>query len=156
MMVWFVSEYSKKQKSQLIKFAVLKFDCVTYRLFVKVPIFLENFMKTFNLEICLWFIITDIKCMQINYFKKQFNMSLCYRDFGNKIMPIKPVMKYISKLLDDRDKNVRDETKMLLVEIYRWIGPMLKPMMTNFKPLQVFFILINVVYSLIQRLYQVM
>ncbi|KAL3842600.1 hypothetical protein ACJMK2_020593 [Sinanodonta woodiana] len=57
--------------------------------------------------------------------------------FGNKIMPIKPVLKFIPKLLEDRDKTVRDETKQLVIEIYRWIGAALKPQMSNFNPIQV-------------------
>ena len=41
-------------------------------------------------------------------------------------------------LLDDRDKTVRDEAKLLLVEIYRWIGKQtLMPMIQNVKPIQV-------------------
>ncbi|XP_060086364.1 cytoskeleton-associated protein 5-like [Ylistrum balloti] len=64
-------------------------------------------------------------------------MRMALRDFSNKIMPIKPLMKFLPKLLEDRDKNVREETKLLVIEIHRWIGPALKPMMTNFKPVQV-------------------
>ncbi|XP_033753517.1 cytoskeleton-associated protein 5-like [Pecten maximus] len=64
-------------------------------------------------------------------------LRMALRDFSNKIMPIKPLMKFLPKLLEDRDKNVREETKLLVIEIHRWIGPALKPMMTNFKPLQV-------------------
>ena len=50
---------------------------------------------------------------------------------------MKPLLKLIPKLLDDRDKNVREETKQLVIELYRWIGAALKPQMTNFKPIQV-------------------
>lgn len=64
-------------------------------------------------------------------------LRMALRDFSNKIMPIKPLMKFLPKLLEDRDKNVREETKLLVIEIHRWIGPALKPMMTNFKPVQV-------------------
>jgi len=46
-------------------------------------------------------------------------------------------MKTLPKLLEDRDKNIREETKQLVIEIYRWIGAAVKPMMTNFKPVQV-------------------
>src|SRR6218665_958361 len=59
------------------------------------------------------------------------------RDFGTKIISIKPILKQLQALLEDRDKTVRDETKQLAVEIYRWIGPALKPQLTNLKPLQV-------------------
>ncbi|OWF42942.1 cytoskeleton-associated protein 5-like [Mizuhopecten yessoensis] len=64
-------------------------------------------------------------------------LTMALRDFSNKVMPIKPLMKFLPKLLEDRDKNVREETKLLVIEIHRWIGPALKPMMNNFKPVQV-------------------
>ena len=42
-----------------------------------------------------------------------------YREFGPKVINVKPLMKKIPALLEDRDKTVRDETKALVVEIYR-------------------------------------
>lgn len=60
-----------------------------------------------------------------------------FRDFGTKIIQVKPLLKLLPKLLEDRDKIVRDETKALVIELYRWIGAALKPQMTNFKPIQV-------------------
>lgn len=62
---------------------------------------------------------------------------VCCRDFGTKVIQVKPLLKFLPKLLDDRDKNVREETKQLVIELYRWIGAALKPQMTNFKPIQV-------------------
>ncbi|RUS89220.1 hypothetical protein EGW08_003030 [Elysia chlorotica] len=59
------------------------------------------------------------------------------RDFGTKVIQIKPLLKLLPKLLTDRDKSVREETKQLVIEIYRWIGAALKPQMTNFQPIQV-------------------
>lgn len=59
------------------------------------------------------------------------------RDFGTKVIQVKPMLKFLPKLLEDRDKNVRDETKALVIELYRWIGAALKPQMSNFKPIQV-------------------
>ncbi|GFR88017.1 cytoskeleton-associated protein [Elysia marginata] len=59
------------------------------------------------------------------------------RDFGTKVIQVKPLLKLLPKLLTDRDKNVREETKQLVIEIYRWIGAALKPQMTNFQPIQV-------------------
>lgn len=41
------------------------------------------------------------------------------REFGSKVISIKPFIKKIPVLLTDRDKNVREETKVLTVEIYR-------------------------------------
>lgn len=58
-------------------------------------------------------------------------------DFGFKVMPIKPMMKMLPVLLENRDKGIREETKQLVIEIYRWIGSAIKPQMTHFKPVQV-------------------
>ncbi|BFZ04985.1 hypothetical protein BsWGS_08024 [Bradybaena similaris] len=63
--------------------------------------------------------------------------TIALRDFGTKIVQVKPLLKLLPKLLEDRDKTVRDETKALVIELYRWIGAALKPQMTNFKPIQV-------------------
>ena len=49
-------------------------------------------------------------------------------------MPIKPVIKHVPKLLEDRDKTVRDETKMLVVEMYRWAGAAIMPQLQQVKP----------------------
>lgn len=50
---------------------------------------------------------------------------------------MKPIVKLLTKLLEDRDKTVREETKLLVVEVYRWIGAALKPQLANLKPVQV-------------------
>lgn len=52
-------------------------------------------------------------------------------------MPIKPVMKILPKLIEDRDKSIREETKQMVIEMYRWIGNAIKPQMNQFKPVQV-------------------
>lgn len=52
-------------------------------------------------------------------------------------MPIKPLVPKLPKLLEDRDKTVREESKTLIIEIYRWIKQAIKPQMTNFNPIQV-------------------
>lgn len=64
-------------------------------------------------------------------------ITLALRNFGNKIMPIKPLVPKLPKLLEDRDKTVREESKTLIIEIYRWIKQAIKPQMTNFNPIQV-------------------
>ena len=61
------------------------------------------------------------------------------RDFGNKIMPIKPLVPKLPKLLEDRDKQVREEAKQLIIEIYRWIKQAIKPQMSNLNAIQVYF-----------------
>lgn len=65
------------------------------------------------------------------------------REFGIKVINIKPLVKRLPALLEDRDKTVRDETKTLTVEIYRWIGAALSPQLTSLKPVQVRQHLIN-------------
>ncbi len=62
--------------------------------------------------------------------------SIC-REFGHKAIGIKPIVKQIQTLLEDRDKNVREETKVMVVEMYRWVGAALKPQLANLKPVQV-------------------
>lgn len=51
---------------------------------------------------------------------------LALREFGAKVISLKPLIKKIPILLSDRDKAVRDETKQLTIEIFRWIGPVFK------------------------------
>lgn len=51
---------------------------------------------------------------------------LALREFGAKVVGVKPLVKKIPALLSDRDKTVRDESKQLTVEIFRWIGPVFK------------------------------
>ncbi|ROT81421.1 Cytoskeleton-associated protein 5 [Penaeus vannamei] len=40
-------------------------------------------------------------------------------------------------LLEDRDKNVREESKKMVIEMYRWIRQALKPQMSSLKPVQI-------------------
>ena len=56
-------------------------------------------------------------------------------DFGSKIVTIKPIIKFVPKLLEDRDKIVRDEAKLIAVEMYRWAGAAIMPQFQNLKPL---------------------
>lgn len=49
------------------------------------------------------------------------------------------MVKFLPKLLEDRDKNVREEAKLLVVEMYRWVGAAIKPKLVDFKPVQVLF-----------------
>lgn len=77
----------------------------------------------------------QIICIDIYNIYKKFLFS--NRNFGNKIMPIKPLVPKLPKLLEDRDKTVREESKTLIIEIYRWIKQAIKPQMTNFNPIQV-------------------
>ncbi|XP_050682742.1 protein mini spindles [Leptidea sinapis] len=54
-------------------------------------------------------------------------LNTALKQFGNKVITIKPMVKKISVLLADRDKTVRDEMKALVVEMHRWIGPAIEP-----------------------------
>lgn len=56
------------------------------------------------------------------------------KEFGSKVVGIKPFIKFIGPLLEDRDKTVRDEGKAMVVEIYRWIKDAVKPQLTSLKP----------------------
>lgn len=58
------------------------------------------------------------------------------REFGSKVITVKPLVKKISTLLTDRDKVVRDEAKLLVIEMYRWIGPALKTQLTGLQKVQ--------------------
>ena len=60
-----------------------------------------------------------------------------HRDFGNTVVQLKPIVKQVQKLLEDRDPGVREETKQLVIEMYRWVGAALKPHIANLKPVQV-------------------
>jgi cytoskeleton-associated protein 5 len=61
-------------------------------------------------------------------------LRMAIREFGSKIMPIKPIIKHVPKLLEDRDKNVRDETKLLVIEMHRWAGVAIMPQLQAVKP----------------------
>lgn len=48
------------------------------------------------------------------------------REFGSKIISVKPLVKKITLLFADRDKAVRDEARLMVIEMYRWIGAALR------------------------------
>ncbi|XP_031695796.1 cytoskeleton-associated protein 5-A-like [Anarrhichthys ocellatus] len=57
-------------------------------------------------------------------------------EFGSKIVTLKPVVKVLSKQFESREKAVRDEVKLLAVEIYKWIRDALRPPLQNINSLQ--------------------
>ncbi|KAJ8911338.1 hypothetical protein NQ315_014182, partial [Exocentrus adspersus] len=61
------------------------------------------------------------------------------REFGSKIVSVKPVLKKIGTLFADRDKGVRDEARHMVIEMYRWIGATLRPQLqaANLQPVQI-------------------
>ncbi|XP_014276098.1 protein mini spindles [Halyomorpha halys] len=52
------------------------------------------------------------------------------KEFGSKVINVSKLMKNLPKLLDDRDGNVRLETKMLIGMVYYCLGPVIKPQLT--------------------------
>ncbi|XP_061533378.1 cytoskeleton-associated protein 5 isoform X2 [Phycodurus eques] len=52
-------------------------------------------------------------------------------EFGSKIVTLKPIVKILPKQFESREKAVRDEAKMLAVEIYKWIRDALRPSLQN-------------------------
>ncbi|XP_028649672.2 LOW QUALITY PROTEIN: cytoskeleton-associated protein 5 [Erpetoichthys calabaricus] len=52
-------------------------------------------------------------------------------EFGSKIITLKPIIKALPKLFESREKAVRDEAKLLSVEIYRWIRDAIRPPLQN-------------------------
>ncbi|XP_064423215.1 cytoskeleton-associated protein 5 isoform X2 [Latimeria chalumnae] len=57
-------------------------------------------------------------------------------EFGSKIILLKPIVKVLPKLFESREKGIRDEAKLLAVEIYRWIRDALRPPLQNINSLQ--------------------
>nr|CAB3231403.1 cytoskeleton-associated protein 5-like [Phallusia mammillata] len=55
-------------------------------------------------------------------------------EFGTKVISVKPIIKQSIKLLDHRDKNVRESTKSLFVEIYKWIGTAIQTPLQGINP----------------------
>ncbi|CAH8828703.1 unnamed protein product [Trichobilharzia szidati] len=54
--------------------------------------------------------------------------------FGSTVVSVKPLFKEFGRLLDDRDQGVRNETKNLIVEVYRWVGAGTKDLLKDIKP----------------------
>lgn len=63
-------------------------------------------------------------------------MFIC-SEFGSKIITLKPVVKLLPKLFESREKAVRDEAKLLAVEIYKWIRDALRAPLQNINSVQV-------------------
>ncbi|XP_045478875.1 protein mini spindles isoform X2 [Harmonia axyridis] len=59
------------------------------------------------------------------------------KEFGIKIITPKPLVKKLPALFADRDKTVRDEARQLAIEMYRWMGPALRPQLSTLQPLQI-------------------
>ncbi|KAJ8281337.1 hypothetical protein GJAV_G00066360 [Gymnothorax javanicus] len=57
-------------------------------------------------------------------------------EFGSKIVSLKPIVKLLPKLFESREKAVRDEAKLLAVEIYKWIRDALRPPLQHINSVQ--------------------
>ncbi|XP_041650942.1 cytoskeleton-associated protein 5 isoform X2 [Cheilinus undulatus] len=57
-------------------------------------------------------------------------------EFGSKIVTLKPVVKALPKQFESREKAVRDEAKLLAVEIFKWIRDALRPPLQNINSVQ--------------------
>lgn len=70
-----------------------------------------------------------------------FTIHLCFircREFGSKVLHIKPLLNKLQLMLEYKDKSVRSEAKLLTVVLYSSIGPTrIKAILTNLKTLQV-------------------
>lgn len=59
-------------------------------------------------------------------------------------MNIKPLLKKLKLILEDKDKNVGDEAKLLAIEICSWIGcTLVRANIANLKPPQVYIYIYN-------------
>ncbi|XP_060892346.1 cytoskeleton-associated protein 5 isoform X2 [Labrus mixtus] len=57
-------------------------------------------------------------------------------EFGSKIVTLKPVVKALPKQFESREKAVRDEAKLLAIEIYKWIRDALRPPLQSINSVQ--------------------
>uniref|UniRef100_A0A8C5CAA3 TOG domain-containing protein n=1 Tax=Gadus morhua TaxID=8049 RepID=A0A8C5CAA3_GADMO len=57
-------------------------------------------------------------------------------EFGSKIVTLKPVVKVLPKQFESREKAVRDEAKLLAIEIFRWIRDALRPPLQGINSVQ--------------------
>lgn len=64
-------------------------------------------------------------------------LTLALKEFGPKVINLKPLMKKIANFLEDRDKMVREEGKAMVVEMYRWVGDRLKQQLNTLKPVHI-------------------
>ena len=64
------------------------------------------------------------------------NLTACLRAFGAKVIKVSPPLKATTKLLDHRDKTIREEGKGLIVEAYRWVGDVMKQQLSGLQAVQ--------------------
>ncbi|XP_077282854.1 msps cytoskeleton-associated protein 5 isoform X2 [Temnothorax americanus] len=64
-------------------------------------------------------------------------LTLALKEFGSKVINLKPLIKKMASFLEDRDKTVREEGKAMVVEMYRWVGDRLKQQLNTLKPVHI-------------------
>lgn len=64
-------------------------------------------------------------------------LTLALKEFGPKVINLKPLIKKIANFLEDRDKTVREQGKAMVVEMYRWVGDRLKQQLNTLKPVHI-------------------
>ncbi|XP_062245038.1 cytoskeleton-associated protein 5 isoform X2 [Platichthys flesus] len=57
-------------------------------------------------------------------------------EYGSKIVTLKPIVKILPKQFESREKAVRDEARLLAVEIYRWIRDAIRPSLQTINSVQ--------------------
>ncbi|KAI8822123.1 armadillo-type protein, partial [Fimicolochytrium jonesii] len=58
------------------------------------------------------------------------------RQFGTRVVSVKPIVKQLPKIFDHKDKNVRAEGTALAMELHRWLGAALISTLNDLKPVQ--------------------
>ncbi|KAK5620752.1 Cytoskeleton associated protein 5 [Crenichthys baileyi] len=105
--------------------------------------------KELGMDICLMFIeIEKAEVVQDELLKGLENknpkivvacietLRKALSEFGSKIVTLKPVVKILPKQFESREKAVRDEAKLLAVELYKWIRDALRPPLQNINSVQ--------------------
>ncbi|XP_069384219.1 cytoskeleton-associated protein 5 isoform X4 [Paralichthys olivaceus] len=105
--------------------------------------------KELGAEICLMYIeIEKVEVVQDELLKGLDNknpkivvtcietLRKALSEYGSKIVTLKPVVKILPKQFESREKAVRDEAKLLAVEIYRWIRDAVRPSLQNITAVQ--------------------
>jgi len=69
-------------------------------------------------------------------------MTECLRVFGAKVIKPSVLVKLVLPLLDNRDKQIRDESKLLLIEAHRWVGNVINHLIEGCKQVQVLYYIV--------------
>ncbi|XP_008309452.1 cytoskeleton-associated protein 5 isoform X1 [Cynoglossus semilaevis] len=105
--------------------------------------------KELGMDICLMYVeIEKVEVVQDELLKGLDNknpkivvacietLRKALSEFGSKIVTLKPVVKVLPKQFESREKAVRDEARLLAIEVYRWIRDALRPSLQNINSVQ--------------------